>query len=487
MRIKPRFVLDVFDASDNRLGPGPLADVQQVMVTEELDRIGKLAFTVPVPSDRARDLLTLGRQVQVRTDEGNVAARGYITKITFTADRAGRLLYRVEGVDRLWELTWRTTGYNRVYDNADVKTAIIGEDGMATSLLGGTGWTQGSVEDYGATTISFDAQTRFNALLQLARQLGRHIRQGEWGSRTLDFGLFGSDSGVRLINVHGAGVTTGSSVGLFSTIAVDAISADIENRLFPLGKNKFDLRDAPGTCTEIKVTPNGGPTGAQVALAVAATAGDTTITLTDASAIAVDDELWIGDPTDWTQPHEMVSVQEVNGSDVTLWTELENDYAAGTAVILRPQFYVEDTASQSTYGLREACPQFGWIGPGSSSAEESLQVQAARTLYLAAQARLTRYANEYRAYTLGDVVGLEGSTLRVGQKVRITYRGVVNAFGGQVYEEVDGDFVVLKVTRRWTGDGRFTMQLGVASTDRPMPNNEALVLFNLDTGRWVTM
>ena len=483
MIVQPRFVLDIFDTSGSRLGVGPVLTVKSVSVTEELDKTGSFNFTVPTADSRVQSLLALNRLVQVRTDDGLVAARGYITKKTLAVSGAGEMLYSVEGQGHLWELAWLTTGYNRVYDDADVKTEIVGTDTTSTSLLGGTGWTQGTVEDYGNTTISFDAQTRFNALLQLARQLGRHVRQSVWGTKQIDFGVFGSDSGVRLINVHQADHSLSSA--LFSTIQVSSISADIENRLYPLGQNKFDLRDAPDSCTEIKVATVSGPTGASTTLASAATAGSTTITVSSATNITEDDELWIGDETDWTQDHEIVVVRSISGTTLTVWDQLENSYAAGTTVIRKPQFYVEDTGSQSTYGVREACPQFGWIGPGDSSAEEALQIQAAQTLYLAAQARLTRYSSEYKSYTIGDVVGLGNDDVKPGEKVHLTYRGVVNAFGGTVYEEIDGDFYVLKIARKWTGDGKFVVKLDVANTDRPTPSNAALILFNLDTGRWI--
>lgn len=560
-----RFTVEVLDSSGNVTGAGPLYNVLAVSITEELDKIGTIALAVPATDDHVIQLVSAEKQVRVRTADG-IIAHGFIHNIGLVIAPDGRHVRQVSGPDLLGELAYLSTGYDRVYDDLDVKTVIVGATGTATSLLGGTGWTQGTVEDYGNSTITYNTESRFLALTMLARQLGRHVRAASTTGRTLDFGLFGADSGYWLTNVHHFLRDQEAPLVVIGSINVGTISADVENRMLPLGKSKFDMRDArdyqidtsspaTGTITNatnaspivitsathglatndfvraadvggntaangdwqiivvnantfslngstgngaytsggrwdeleaaaILVRTSVGPTGLATTLNGAVSAGDGTITLTSVTNVAEDDELWIGDETDWTQTHEIVVAKSIAGNIVTIHDELANAYGDGTTVIRRPQFYVEDAASQATYGVRENCPQFGWIAPVDLSADLSMQQKAADTLYAAANARLTRYKDEYKSYVLSDVLNLPHD-LRVGQKVRVVYTGVVGVFGGTVFESIDDDFYVIKITRTWMANGTERAALEVANVSRPTPSNIALVVFNLTTNQWV--
>lgn len=561
-----RFVVDVLTSAGVVDGSGPLYNVLSVEITEELDRIGRIAVTVPATDERVIALVSAEKQLRIRTADG-IIATGIMHSIALGIGEAGKPTRIVSGPDLLEELVYPTTGYSRVYDDVDVKAGIVGTHATATSLLGGTNWTQSSVEDYGKATITYDAVSRFKALTTLARQLGRHVRQGTT-ARTLNFGLFGANSGIRLTNVHHvlAAQADVTDVAWIGSASIGVVSADVENRLFPLGKSKFDMRDAqsyqintssPATgaitnatnaapivvtsaghglatndfvrvaevggntaangdwqiivvdantfslngstgngaytaggrwdkieAATILVQTNGGPTGVETTTTALITAADTTFTVASATGIAVGDELWLGDETDWTQWHEIVIVDDVTGLTITVLDEFANGYANGTTVIRNPQFYVEDAASQGVYGIRENCPPFAWIAPVDKSAELAQQQRAADALYAAAKARLTRYKDEYKSYILSTVLGLPHD-LRVGEKVRVVFRGAIGVFGGTLYEEIDADFYVVKITRTFAADGKRSAALEVANVSRPTPNNADLVLFNLDTNRWI--
>jgi len=171
------------------------------------------------------------------------------------------------------------------------------------------------------------------------------------------------------------------------------------------------------------------------------------------------------------------------GAVVDIIGDFDNDYAIGIVVVQAPQFYIEDAASQATHGVREMLPQFGWIGPISLTSEIAALQQAADTLYTAAAAHLIRYKDEYANYGLPSVLNFP-KTIRVGEKVRLVYRGVVGLLGGEVFVDVDGLFYILGITRKYTGDGKDTTALEIANVSRPTPNNARLVLMNLDQIRW---
>jgi hypothetical protein len=484
-RPNPVYVVDVRNSSGTVIGKGPLYNVLSVSVTEELDKIGEVSVTVPASEQRVIDLVSAENQMRVRTTDGAIVT-GMMHDIALSVASNGQRVKTVSGPDLLGELMYLNTGYTATYDDADVATEIIGTHATASSLLGGTNWTQGSVEDYGNATIEYNAATRFEALTTLGKTLGRHIRQGST-EKTLDFGVFGADSGIRCTNVHHAvaGIDSLTDIAIIGSANINTISADVENRLFPLGKDRFDMRDGTvAVATGIKVMANRGPTGVTTAADGAITAGDTAFDVDDATGIEAGDELWLGDAADWTTTHEMVKVTSVASNTISILDEFTNSFADNTTVIRNPQFYIEDATSQSTYGVRESCPQFGWIAPVSKSASLQQQRRAANALYRAAQARLTRYKDEYKSYTLNEVYNLPHD-LRVGQKVRVVYRGALGVFGGTVHDEIDDDFYVLKIARTFESNGRTVAALEVANVTRPTPNNANLVLWNMDTNRWI--
>jgi hypothetical protein len=487
------FVVDILDSSNNVLGAGPLYTVISAELTTELDKAGQISVTVPATDARAIALLSTAAQIRIRNAAG-VVGQGPIQRVTIGSNN-DTPTYTFSGLDLLGELNWLSCGYNRMYDNANVETAIIGTTATATSLLGGTGWTAGTISidaSVATTSITFDGDTRLSALIALAAQIGHHFRQGTT-ARTLDFGTFGAASGIHIFNVDAVkavqqDVTNNAYI---ANITLETVSSDIENRIIPLGKDKFDLRDADTALTDILVRTDQGPAG------YATTTDDTTSGMTipvtattdGTRSFRVGDEVWIGDADDWTADHEYGIIDSVNaGVSIVLTAALDNVYAAGVDVIQRPQFYIEDTTSQASYGVREATPQFSWIGFSNTDVDAAYQIQAATSLYYAAKARLTRYKDPYAAYVLPDIFDVPIS-LKVGDTVSLRFLGIISATDTAPYVNVSGNYYVMKISRRWSGDGNGgalgITTLEVANVARPTPNNEALVIYNLDNNRWL--
>ena len=487
------FAIDVLDSSGNVLGAGPLYNVMSAELTTELDKAGSISVTVPATDSRAIALISSGARLRIRNNAG-IVGQGLIQTVSInTSDDVST--YTFTGLDLLGELNWLTCGYNRMYDNANVETAIIGTTATATSLLGGTSWTAGTISidaDVATTSITFDGDTRLSALISLANQIGHHFRQGST-ARTLDFSTFGVASGIHIYNVDMASVAMQdvANNAYIANIGLETISADIENRILPLGKDKFDLRDASAALTDILVRTDQGPAGYATTSddAVSGATIPVTATTDGTRLFRVGDEVWIGDADDWTADHEYGIIDTVNaGVSIVLTASLENAYAAGADVIQRPQFYIEDAVSQAAYGVREATPQFSWIGFSNTNVDATYQEQAATSLYYAAHARMTRYKDPYAAYMLPDVLDVP-TTLQVGDLVALRFKGVTGHTDTTPYVNVSGNYYVIKISRRWSGEGiggaLGLTTLEVANVTRPTPNNEALVIYNLDTNRWL--
>ncbi len=484
--------VDVLD-SGAVIGAGPLSDVIGAQVITELDKAGQVTVTVPALSQRAIDLVDTEVELNIKTVDG-VVGSGLLQ--TWDVATGAQPTFGLSGPDLFGELMYLMTGYNATYDNVAVDSAIIGTTATATSLLGGTGWTQGAVSingDVTPNTITFEAATRLSALITLCKQIGHHFRQGA-SVRTLDVGVFGVNSGIRILNPRDITVEMKDSdvMGYISQITVSTISADLENKMFPLGKSKFDMRDADTALTDILVQTQFGLQGFATTSDDAVTGAVIPVTATtDGTRLfRVGEEIWIGDADDWTATHEYGIIDSITVDvSITLTAALGNAYAAGQDVIQRPQFYITDTASVSSFGTRESCPQFPWIGASNTAADITIQQQAATALYWACQARMTRYKDPYKAYTISQILDLPIS-LRVGQKVRVRYLGVGGP-GGNIYLDIDDDFYVMKITRTWDGSGaggtRGICSLDVTNVSRPTPNNLNLLVFNLDNNRWTLL
>jgi hypothetical protein len=494
-----KFVIDMLDAAGNIVGPGPLYNILNVVTVEELDRAGSMTVEVPASDDRVYDYIQNEYQMVLRTNYNATIARGIVKSIEKIAPESGGIpIWRMSGPDLLGELMNLTTGTDNTYDTLDVSAQIIGTNATATSLLGGTGWTQGTVTIDAADatqTVRFKNQTRLNALIALAQQMGYHFRQGGT-ARTLDFGVFGADSGVRATspaasdNHGGSGYYEKSSIdasnavrGYISSVQLsDSISTELANRIFPQGKSGFDMRDAPSALSDILVRANPGPLG-YTTTADGNTSG-ATIPCAATTGFVVGEYVWIGDADDWTADHEYGVIDSISaGVSITLVDDLTNSYTSGADVLQRPEFYVESAASQASYGVREDVRQYQWIGPAQTSTGEVEQEGAATTLYFAAQADLVRYANPYQSYTLGRVFGFPIS-VRVGQKIRVVYKGTTSYFGGESWLDIDADLYVMKITRTFSANDGAWANVIVSNTGMPAPNNKSLVIFNLDTLRW---
>lgn len=142
-----------------------------------------------------------------------------------------------------------------------------------------------------------------------------------------------------------------------------------------------------------------------------------------------------------------------------------------------PYYYIEDTASQAIYGVRERWVQFKDILPLGLTANDF--VAAAQTLYGMAVTYLTRHLSEQLAYEV-DALGLKhvnqangAAYFEVGDTFRLQFDGWTQDEDGTKtnYLTVDTDLYLLDFTRTFNADGSDTWKLTLATFLRALPTD----------------
>jgi len=219
--------VDILDASGNLVGEGPLVTVMDLQRERELSRIGGVKFPVPATDPRT-EYLTAGRHYKLyHTTHGYL---GEYLHRSLSVRSGDRPMLTVEADDLLRELARLSTLFNRNYNNQYLG-AIVSD-----LLTLASGWSGGSVANVGYTTAEFQGESLLSAIVNLAKGGGAHFRLN--GSRVLDFGEFGTASGVRAMLPPdlGAETATGASeICYIDSVSVAEEGGGIVNRIIALG------------------------------------------------------------------------------------------------------------------------------------------------------------------------------------------------------------------------------------------------------------
>lgn len=253
-----RILAEVYDPSGALLDEGPFADILAGSYTQELDRIGSFALTVPAAHERAA-IFQQRHEVWLYREGEGLVFKGIIDRAAIDATTDGPVLV-VQGSSIARRLVFKTTGRGRAY-TADTLADVVAD------LLSGTGMASGSVDTLSyALTGRADSATRWAALEGFAKQARVHLREDVL-SETVDASALGADSGITLLNVEAVSsvaLASNSSVIPVAGVKVDESSEDLWNRLYPLGagegNNVLDLgpsdRISPYT-VQSEVGPDG--------------------------------------------------------------------------------------------------------------------------------------------------------------------------------------------------------------------------------------
>lgn len=348
------FYIDVLDANDNILGDGPLNNVVTVQDTKRLDRIGTLFFELPAADPRTTHIQA-GRQFDVYDRVDGYVGRFQYKSKTLSEGQAGAML-RVSAYDQLKELTQETVDFHRVYANTAVETVVAALVALAS------GWSSSIDAAIGNTSVTYEGESILKAVDVLRDRWGKHYRLAS--GPTLEFGAFGTASGVRLTNLKGQ------------------VQPDMENH------TEIALVDSISIVDESDVVFN-------KIIALGAGQGVSQITLDDATL----------------------------GATVT-W----GDYTFDVDTITNPDSttlsYIYDAASVAAYGSRWQVATFSDIRPITNS--DANRTNAGNALKWAACAYLEQHRSPLVSYDV-SVRGLR-QEIAVGDTVRLVYRGIVEGY-----------------------------------------------------------
>lgn len=254
-----RVWIDVYDASDNRLGEGPVRSVQAVAVTRKLDGAGDYRLTVRGTDPRALLLLLNERRVVINmelADTVREVGSGVIKKRAIS--ESGDTL-ALRGPDRMIALTNTNTLVGRSYSDEPIASVISDLIGLVP------GWSATVDAGLGNYTGRFDGETVLKALQTIAKQQGVHFRRS--GLASIEFGALGDDSGLWIVGKGRIGqeLYQNDDIALIDKLDLDSSSEAVANWIIPLGGKisgsaltlEHSTRTAPYTI-QTMTGPDGG-------------------------------------------------------------------------------------------------------------------------------------------------------------------------------------------------------------------------------------
>lgn len=227
--------LDVYDATGNRLGDGPVFAVRDAEISRVLDGAGSWSATLPATDLRALTLLTNERRVRIWTDGVNgkrLLSEGIIRQRKISESSSGVNL-TISGPDALDELKRRSVLLGRIYNQATVATVAAGLIALVP------GWSVQVDSSISSAVIDarYDGVSVLRAFQDLATRYGYHLRLATNAVRTLEIGTFGEDSGLRINRVQTVTLETllNDKLLIVEEISEDKNTEEIYNWLIPLG------------------------------------------------------------------------------------------------------------------------------------------------------------------------------------------------------------------------------------------------------------
>ena len=234
-----KFRIDVFTATGSApTGDGPITEVLGVSVSERLNQVGEVSFTIPASVASQRGLARGNKYRIYHTTLGYI---GEFKHIESSIDASAETI-TIRAYDSLINLAERVAGFRRNYSNLDF-SEVAGAL-FATSL----GWTvsyEGGTAFADKITYSVEGEN----YLRMADYLRKYIRG--WfrreGDTAIRFGRFSSTTPVvTFVAPPLVGIDLPSDQAIITQIARTRAGGEIANRLYPvgagLGQAKLDLR-----------------------------------------------------------------------------------------------------------------------------------------------------------------------------------------------------------------------------------------------------
>jgi len=392
--IRP-FRIDILDASGNNLGSGPLTEIVSIDTVERLDKIGELTFVI-FANDPKAQYVTDGAQFDIYDETDGYIGR-YLFNKRIKTIRDGRSTLVVQCWSILRELAYVVTGFAREYQYFPVQSIV--QDLVASV----DGWTSDVGLNMGITNVSYQGQTIYEGIEDLAKRWGYHFRLAAGSARVLEFNTLGElNENLRLVNLQGQTIAFDSltDIGIVKSFTENISTDEIYNRVIAVGA---------GTGANMLVLEDGA-------------VGDT---------------------------YTVQSRTKSNG---------------------QTEYYIEDTASIASYGVRETVLIFDQIRPIANTVTSKSYARA--ELLSNAEAWLERYKDARRQYDDVIAYGVK-TTVQVGDKISIRYKELDDL--DNLYLNIDEQLWIteLVVTRKSTGEREHKFKL--VSIDRPSMNDQDIV------------
>ena len=379
------FRIDILDSSGNPVGSGPLTNIMQLDDVRVLDKIGTLIFVMPA-NDPKREFITASRLFDVYDEVDGYIGR-YIFNNQSIVDMDGKAMLIVNCLSMLKELVYNIAGFAREYAATHVNLIV---DDLMDDISGWTTTTEGTM---GLANVTYQGQTVYQAVEELAKRWAYHFRLTTT-LRELEFKALGVlNTDIRLTNLQGQSdaIDNVSDVGIIKKIKQKIATDEVFNRVIAVGAG----------------------TGAGMLVLLDNEVGDT-YTVTDRT--------------------------RTNGET---------------------EYYIEDIASQTAYGIRETVLIFDQIRPIANTATAKTQAQT--ELLKNAERWLTRYKDAREQYDNLVVYNL-GTDLNVGDKVHVRYKGF--DVENNLYLDVDDNLWVTQIVRNRRATGQRSATLRVVNIDR---------------------
>lgn len=387
------FRVDVYNAAGVRQN-GTTINVSDVEIVERASRIGSLSFKLPTIVAFEQGF-AFGSRYRLYHE-----TLGYLGEFKHDSEDIGadEKTTTIAALNELWKLNDVLTGFNWAWSNA----AVDGVGGALTALMALTGMGINYITGSGTVPLypftgTFNGQTVFSAVDAIRKQQRAFFALNAPGY--IRFGRFLPSEATApkaiLSNAPIAGnADEASSVIPITSLHVVGEAGGVVNRLVPRG----------------------------------AGSGETQLDLRYSNR---------------TTPYTIASRGNRDGLNVAG----ANDAGATTRM-----YYIQDATSIAAYGVVERVISMNEIAPATNSLAD--RKNAANALYDVATAYLVQFSNPTRNYAI-ECVNLPGD-IRLGDTVRVDYRGVVEtADGRRVALRISNQvFFVIELTRKF--DGRST-------------------------------
>lgn len=482
--------IDVYDANNNKLGPGPLIEIMGWRNIRRLSRAGEFSVEFPATYTRLHEmqaddapLLTNERYLYcfgLVNEVITLIGAGIVKEIELNRRPGQPPVIAVSGPDLLGELRrvpvrtsvrpWQYT----IQDSTAAPVDIVGNFALTPETP--ADWTiSGGNPTSTAITAKFIHSSILAALGDIGAKLGEHFRGGnanngrqiEWLGPRSTF----ANSNVRAeLSVDPVAAETNTNICLITDIQEIKDSWDLLTRIFVFGAGAGqDRLDLAGVTH--------WPDGTRLRWTITSISGNgsvVTVVLAEPHNFVVgvgpDNYLKVSDTQYHNGEYEVASIVDdytVTYASATTTAETSGILYGSGARYIGDEFWsividesrIENVIARQTYGYQYTAVQFKEIAPLSNSDADI--AEAANQLFKAAYNWLRTRDNPAYFYRL-SVAKLDKALLP-GQLIRTVAKGYVE---GVNYLNIDRDLIVMETTTEIDAAGVRTTGLVVATTDR---------------------